>query len=171
MNEIVPEDLVILGRISGLYGVRGWVKIFSYTDPRENILNYKPWYIRRGSHWQKIKLNEGKRHGKGVVARLDDCQDRDIAAAWMDSEIAIHRDQLPKTATDEYYWRDLIGLQVTTLDGFSLGVVDNLLATGANDVLVIKGDKEYLVPFVQGQFVIEIDLAVGSMIVDWDPDF
>ncbi|NOX09414.1 MAG: ribosome maturation factor RimM [Gammaproteobacteria bacterium] len=174
MSEIVPLDtdqLVVLGRISGLYGVRGWVKVFSYTEPRENILNYKPWYIRSGAHWQVVELAEGKRHGKGVVARLADCTDRDVAAGWMDKDIAIHRDQLPKTAPGEYYWSDLTGLQASTLEGVALGVVDHLISTGANDVLVIKGNKEHLVPFIQGQYVSAIDLVAGTIKVDWDPEF
>ena len=91
-----------------------------------------------------VELLEGKRHGKGVIARLAGCEDRDAAARWLNTEIAIRRDQLPATAAGEYYWNDLIGLKVITTDGVELGVVKDLMETGANDVLVIRGDGHFV---------------------------
>src|SRR5512139_1413495 len=128
------DDYLIVGRISGLYGVRGWVKLFSHTEPRDNILSYRTWYLRRANEWQPIELAEGRLHGKGVVARLAGCDDRDVAAGLVGSDIAILREQLQQAAPGEYYWTDLIGLSVRTVDGVELGVVDHLLETGSNDV-------------------------------------
>jgi 16S rRNA processing protein RimM len=121
---------------------------------------------------RSIALEDGRVHGKGVVAKLKGCDDRDAAAALMGMSIAIRRDQFPAAAEGEYYWADLVGLAVSNLEGVSLGVVDQLLETGANDVLVVvQGDVERLVPFVQGQFVKEVDLTNRRIIVDWDPEF
>jgi len=153
--------------------VRGWVKIFSYTEPRQNIIDYQPWYLKKeqDADWVPVQLAEGRQQGKGVVARLQNCDDRDQAYNLMGSEIAIRRDQLPATEPGEYYWNELQGLQVVTVDGESLGTVDHLLSTGANDVLVVKGERERLIPFLTGPVVIEVDLERGEIQVDWDKDF
>ena len=127
--------------------------------------------MKQGGDWQPRQVAEGKRHGKGVVARLEDCVDRDQALQLMGSEIGIRRDQLPDTAPGEYYWGDLQGLEVLTEDGASLGTVDHLMETGANDVLVVKGDRERLIPFVLQQVVTRVDLDAGTIQVDWDKDF
>lgn len=153
--------------------MRGWVKIFSYTEPRQNIIDYQPWYLKKeqDADWVPVQLAEGRQQGKGVVARLQNCDDRDQAYNLMGSEIAIRRDQLPATEPGEYYWNELQGLQVVTVDGESLGTVDHLLSTGANDVLVVKGERERLIPFLTGSVVIEVDLERGEIQVDWDKDF
>lgn len=164
-------NLVTVGSISGVFGVKGWLKIYSFTSPRENIVGYSPWWIKLGGQWQQRKVISGKRHGKGVVARIEDCDTRDDAFALIESEIAIERSQLPKPAEGEYYWADLIGLEVRNLDNVELGRVSSLFETGANDVLVVKGDRERLIPFIQPDFVCEVDLAAGRMTVDWDPEF
>lgn len=165
------EKRVVLGRVSGLYGVKGWVKVFSETQPRENILSYSPWQLKIQGEWQIRTVETGRRQGKGVVAKLEGCDERDAAAALMGAEIAVSRDQLPPLESGEYYWADLVGLQVETLDGVPLGVVDHLFETGANDVVVVKGARERLIPFVRPEVVREIDLAAGRMRVDWDPEF
>ncbi len=160
-----------MGRISGVHGVKGWVRVFSYTEPRENIVNYQPWYLRRGDDWQPWRLAEGRAHGKGVIARLEDCEDRDQALALMNCEIGVRRDQMPEPAPGEYYWNDLIGLNVVTLQNEQLGRVDHLLETGANDVLVVSGDRERLIPFVLDKVVKQVDLDAGVIQVDWDKEF
>ncbi len=109
--------------------------------------------------------------GKAIVARLDGINDRDQAAGLMGWDIFISPEQLPKAAEGEYYWSDLIGLHVETIEGVSLGVVDSLLETGANDVVIVHGERERVIPFLQGQTIIKIDLETGKMIVDWDPEF
>jgi 16S rRNA processing protein RimM len=159
--------MVVLGRISGVYGVRGWVRIFSETEPREGILRYSPWYV----DGEPREVAEGRRHGKGLVVRLRGCDDRDQAASLMGREIAIRRDQLPPPSADEFYWADLEGLAVETVDGVALGTVSHLFATGANDVLVVRGDRERLLPFVWEQVIHSVDFGAGLIRVDWDPDF
>ncbi len=165
------ERLVTLGRITGLYGVRGWVRVASDTEPRENILAYRPWQIGSGESWREARVAEGRVQGKGVVARLEGCSDRDAAAALLGCAVAVHRDQLPPPAPGEYYWADLEGLTVRTTAGVELGRVERVLATGANDVLVVRGERERLVPFVRGEVIRAVDLEGGWLEVDWDPEF
>lgn len=167
----MAEKLISVGKVSGIFGVRGWIKVYSYTEPRENILAYSPWVLSKGKESQKVQVIDGHRQGKTVVARLADLDDRDKAAELNGWDIFIHPEQLPKPKKDEYYWTDLIGLQVETVDGVELGVVKQMLETGANDVVVVTGERERLIPFLQQQTVLQIDLVAGKMVVDWDPDF
>ena len=173
------EQWVPVGKVNGLFGVKGWIKVFSDTQPRENILTYSPWFLKRNGQWQEFKLLTGKAHGKGVIAHLSGCIDRDVAAELIGSEIAIKREQLPKPLPGEYYWSDLKGLKVINLEGIELGLVDSMLETGANDVMVVlsddsmskKGKRERLIPFVTGDSVQEVNLEQGYITVDWDEDF
>jgi 16S rRNA processing protein RimM len=162
---------VILGKIGGLYGVRGWLRLWSFTEPLENLLDYREVELRRQGHWQPAKLAEGRRHGGGLVGRFDGVTDRDAAAMLVGAEIAVDRQRLPEPPEGEYYWADLVGLEVVTADGVELGRVEQMMATGANDVMVVVGDRQRLVPFLPGRFVNDVDLAGGRVIVDWDPDF
>ncbi len=166
------SDYLNAGQISGVFGVKGWVKVFSFTQPRENVLRYSPWFLRKNDEINEIKVVGGQLHGNAVVAELAGIVDRDAAMALVGAEILILKQQLPKPKPGEYYWADLVGLEVKTESGVSLGVVDHLLETGANDVLVVvDGQSERLIPFLQQQTVINIDLDSRLMIVDWDPDF
>jgi len=166
------KDYIVVGRINGLHGVRGWVKVFSHTQPRENILSYRTWHLLRGGQWVATELLNGRQQGKGIVAHLKGYDDREQAAGLMGTEIAIRREQLADAAPGEYYWADLQGLKVINTEGVELGVVDHLLETGANDVLVVNdGTTERLIPYVTGQFVLDVALDEGVMTVDWDPDF
>lgn len=166
------NELISIGEITGVFGVKGWIKVFSLTDPRENILSYSPWVIKKGKEEKEITLLSGKRQGKSVVACLEGVFDRDVAAGYSGWEVLIKKSQLPKSENGDYYWADLVGLDVETESGFDLGKVDHLIETGANDVLVIKkGDEERLVPFLQEQVIKKIDLDGNRMVVDWDPDF
>ena len=161
---------MLLGRIVGLFGVKGWIKVFSYTEPREAILDYDRWFIKQGDAWQTTKLVEGKRHGKSVVARLAGIDDRDTAAELVGRDIAIERDDMPGPEGGSFYWSDLEGLQVVHRDGTGLGRVAYLLETGANDVLVLDGEKERLIPFVLEQVILDVDVAAGVITVDWEWD-
>ncbi len=161
-----------VGQVSGVFGVKGWVKVYSFTDPRENILQYSPWILQKNSQIQEVKLLGGRRQGSLVVAELQGINDRDLAAELMGADILIRKQQLPKASDGEYYWADLIGLEVRNQEGCKLGKVDHLLETGANDVLVVvDGDVERLIPFLQQSTILKIDLDDGLIIVDWDPDF
>lgn len=170
MGEKDPRRLPV-GRISGVFGVKGWVKVYSFTDPREKIVSYSPWFLKQGGVWRTVKVEDGKRHGEGVIVKLVGCDDRDQAALLRDAEIAIDRSNLETLGPDEYYWADLIGLRVETVDGIDLGEVDHLIETGANDVLVLRGERERLIPYLRGDVIKEIDLDAGLMRVDWDPEF
>ncbi|OAD23341.1 16S rRNA-processing protein rimM [Candidatus Thiomargarita nelsonii] len=162
---------VSIGRINGLYGVHGWIKVFSYTRPITNILNYSPWQLYQHGQWRTVSLSEGQAHGKGIIARLESIHNRDEAARLLGSEIAVNREQLPPTPKGEYYWADLIGLTVVNREDITLGQVEHLLETGANDVLVVKGERERLIPFLPEQVVVDVDLAQSVLRVDWDEDF
>jgi 16S rRNA processing protein RimM len=166
----VTTQPVILGRISGLFGVRGWVKVYSYTEPREAVLNYDRWLLTGNNGWQEATVAEGQRHGKTVIVRINGYDDRDQAAGLIGTEIGVPRDELPETDSDHYYWSDLEGLSVVHRDGTELGKVDHLLETGANDVMVVKGETERLVPFVMDKVVLGVDLAKGEIRVDWEWD-
>jgi 16S rRNA processing protein RimM len=165
-----PERLLVVGRVTGAFGVRGWVKVHSYTEPREEILAYGPW--RLGPEAVAMDVADGQPHGKGLIARLAGVEDRDAAEALRGSDIRVPRSRLPEADPDEYYWADLLGLEVRTVAGVTLGRVERLLETGANDVLVVAGGgREHLVPFVPGAVVTRVDLDAGEVVVDWDPDF
>lgn len=168
--EIKETEWAVLGRVSGLFGVRGWVKVFSHTAPKENILNYPCWFLLREGAWKAYKLKQGKTQGKGIVALLEGVDDRDQAAELTGADIAVRRDQLPEISPDEYYWSDLEGRRVVTETGIALGRVDHLFETGANDVMVVKGERDHLLPFI-GQVIKEVDLDGDLITVDWDPDF
>jgi 16S rRNA processing protein RimM len=167
----LSEQHISVGKISGVFGIKGWVKVFSFTDPRENILTYSPWLLKKGDQIKPVNVVDGQLQGKTVVVQLADIDDRNQAASFMGWDIFITQDQLPKAAKGEYYWSDLIGLQVETIDGVQLGVVDSLLETGANDVIIVQGERERVIPFLQGRTIIKVDLEAGHIIVDWDPDF
>lgn len=161
-----------VGKISGVFGVKGWVKVFSYTEDRENILDYSPWLLKKANEVKTIKVITGNSQGKVIVAQLDGVNDRDQAASLMGWDIFIRPEQLPKPASDEYYWSDLVGLKVANTEGVDFGVVSGLMETGANDVVIVQdGDTERCIPFLQGRTILSIDLNTRQMLVDWDADF
>ena len=172
-GEADPGDrLVILGRVSGLHGVQGWIKIHSDTQPRDSILSYNPLYLMQNGEWVEWRLERGRPQGSGIVAKLQGCNDREFARTLMGADIAVKRSQLPETMeVGEYYWTDLKGLTVINREGASLGQVDYLFETGSNDVMVVKGERERLIPYIWQQVVLDVDLPKGQMIVDWDMDF
>lgn len=164
--------LVTLGRVSGIFGVKGWVRVHSHTEPRERILDYRPWVLLAGGEQMPVELITGRQHGKAVVALLPDSTSPEQAARYVGAEIAVARECLPAATDESLLWADLEGLRVATTDGIDLGVVDHLLETGANDVLVVKGkERERLIPWLRDTVVTRVDLANGCLVVDWDPDF
>jgi 16S rRNA processing protein RimM len=168
------DEWVELGKINGVFGVAGWVKVFSFTRPREAILDYPTWYIHRPHTQPTIamerKVLHGRLQGAGVVARLAGCDTRDAAQELMGASISVPSTALSELETGEYYWRDLIGLEVVNRAGESFGRVDELLETGANDVLVVGGEDGCLVPFTR-EVICDVDLAKGRILVDWERDF
>jgi 16S rRNA processing protein RimM len=169
-GQDVTNDYVILGRISGIYGVQGWVKVYSETRVRADILGYDRWWLRRPGGWQAVKLLDGRMQGEGVVARLEGVNDRDAARALIGTEIAVQKDELPPAEAGEIYWADLEGLRVVNLEGVELGTVSHLFETGANDVLVVTGERERLIPYTRDA-VKEVDLESRTIRVDWDAEF
>jgi 16S rRNA processing protein RimM len=152
-----------------VFGVKGWVRVFSYTDPPGNILQYQPWIL--GDAGATYQLLEGAVHGPRIIACLAGVDDRDAARELIGQEIQVERERFAASGRDQYYWTDLVGLQVIGPGDRSLGKVEELLETGANDVLVVRGDRRRLVPFVLGSVVKSVDLMRGVISVDWDPDF
>jgi 16S rRNA processing protein RimM len=170
---IAADRRVLVGRIVGLYGVQGWLKVESWTEPRTQIFKYQPWLLSSAPGQEmEVEGVQGRPQGKGLIAKLPGVDDRDGAAALVGQDIHVARALLPPPGKDEYYWVDLEGLEVVTTEGVALGRVTHLFATGANDVVVVRdGERERLVPFVQGVYVRSVDLSDGRMVVDWDPEF
>lgn len=162
---------VVLGRIGAPHGVKGAVHVQSFTEPLDNILQYPVWYVSQAGHWQAYKVSHSKTQTKGFIVTLEGVNDRDAAILLTNAEIAIERSELPELPTGEYYWTDLIGLEVFAESGENLGRVTELFETGANDVLVVRGEtKERLIPYLP-EVVLAIDLASKRMQVAWDPEF
>ena len=179
MSEPESGELLTVGRITGCYGIKGWVKIHSYTEPGENFLAFGHWKIRRRGVLESIAFDEGRRHGKGLVAHIAGVDERTLAEAYKGLEVFAPAGELPQLDEGDYYWHQLQGLRVWCLDGESrvlLGEVDYLIETGANDVLVVRAaedsidDRERLIPYLPGDVVTRVDLEQGEIEVDWFPD-
>lgn len=177
-SEQVSEMLVV-GRITSVFGVRGWVKVFSYTDQVEGLLDYQPWWIDTDQGLLKLIVDDWKRHADGIVVHLKDVDDRDVAKTWCNHDILIEQQLLPSLDSTEFYWHQLVGLSVVSYfenQQYSLGVVKSLMETGANDVLLVKGNsdaidrEERAIPYTK-QFVRDVDLEAKRIDVIWDPQF
>ena len=162
------REPVVLGKISGVYGVLGWVRVHSYTDPRDALLAYPDCLLKQPNGWQPARVAAGKTHGKGLILQLAGIEDRDAAHALIGTEIAVARQQMPEPEDGHYYWADLEGLDVCRVDGSVIGRVSHLLETGANDVLVVRGEQEVLIPFLTESVIKDVDLEQGVIVVDWE---
>jgi 16S rRNA processing protein RimM len=163
-------ELIVVGRVRGVYGVRGWIKVYSYTRPKTNILDYSPWFLAGSGGWIERQVVDVRRYGDGLLAQLKGYQDRAQARGSIGQQIAVYRSQLPELAAGEYYWADLIGMRVINQEGNELGTVAGLIETGAHDVLVVQGERERLIPFISGVYIYSVDLVTRCIAVDWDPD-
>jgi 16S rRNA processing protein RimM len=166
-----PDRPVVVGRVEGIFGLAGWVRVFSHTRPRENLLSYDPWFLGEDSGWRPVHVAEKRSAPGKLFARIEGIEDRDSARALIGRDIAVRREQFGPIAAGEYYWFDLVGLRVLDLADRDLGRVAGLRETGANDVLVVEGDAKLLIPFVIGHVVREVDLEGGVIRVDWNPEF
>lgn len=164
-------NYVTIGKLGSTYGIKGWIKLYSYTSPAENIFEYSPWLVNLNNVWAEYKVVEAKPHGAFWVVRFANCETPEEARRFTNCEIAVERKELPSLPPGEYYWVDLIGLTVINLQGETLGVVDHLTETGANDVLVVKGKKEHWIPYLRDSVIKSIDLEQKIITVDWDADF
>ena len=170
MND--NERRILLGRIVGAFGIRGQIKIESWTEPRDAIFRYQPWILRDAlGNERQFDGSRGKESGKHLVATFPDVTDRDVVEAMRGTDIYVLRSALPAPKAGEFYWIDLEGFRVVNLEGVDFGTVSHLFSTGANDVLSVRGDRERMVPFVEPDFVKSIDFDGGLITVDWDPDF
>jgi len=182
MSEPVASDMLVVGKITGAHGIKGWVKIHSYTDPPENFLGFGHWKLQRRGGLEPIEFDAGRRQGRGLVAHIQGVDDRTLAESYRGLEVAVRADSLPQLEEGDYYWSQLQGLQVWCRDGQDgedgedrvlLGTVDHLIETGANDVLVVKpsegsiDEQERLIPYLPGDVVTRVDLEEAVIEVDW----
>ena len=174
------SKLVTMGRMGSVYGIKGWVKVRSDTEPASNLFEYSPWWLKTRHGVKRFECDQLKSQGSSLIAHLVGIDDRSAAEALVPADIAIERSQLPALEDGEFYWHQLIGLAVQSSFGGTvkaLGVVKELIETGANDVLVVAptaesiDDRERLVPYVPDEFVLSVDVAAGQILVDWDPEF
>ena len=178
--EAVADDVLVpLGRITAHQGLNGWVRVHSDTEPRENIVTYAQWSVRRdGGTWRRIEVLGGRAQGKTIIAHLAGIGSREEAQPLIGCQIAVRRGELPAAHPDEHYWTDLIGMSVVTVAGEALGSVSRLFETGANDVLVVgderrdaKAGTEILIPWVRPDVIVDVDAGARRISVDWDPDY
>lgn len=173
---MTSDNLTLLGKVTSVYGIKGWVKVYSDTEPMENIFSYGQWFLNIQGQWTAVKVKEWRNHGKGLVALLDDTNDRDVARKYCGCDIAVAKDALPPAEDGELYYYQLEGLLVVTTENVVLGRVSYLFNTGSNDVLFVAPSKEStdgrerMVPYLE-QFVTNVDLEAGVLTVDWDPEF
>jgi 16S rRNA processing protein RimM len=175
-SPAAAEDLIVLGKIYSVHGVRGEVKVYSFTDPIDNLLDYPRWTLRRDGQSQQVDLASGRLQGKVLVVKIKGLDDREEARSFAGYDICVPRSLLPALDDGEFYWLQLQGLKVIDLQGQLLGKIDHLLETGANDVMVVRpcagslDDRERLLPYTE-QCVRSVDLQAAEMRVDWDADF
>lgn len=159
-----------MGRIAAPFGVKGWVKVQPYSEDPAALMDFESWRVGRGELHRQYTVEAIQDHGNALIAKLGGIDDRDAAYALRGQEISVARAELPVPEENEFYWSDLIGLKVVNREGIELGSVTDLLETGAHDVLVVKGQREYLIPFVAA-FIGKVDTAEGIIEVDWGEDY
>ena len=164
------NNWVEIGRVSGVFGVKGWIKVHSYTRERDGPLEYNTWQLKGGNSITAYNVEQGRIQSKGLIAKLREVDDRTMAESLIGYKIGVSTDEMKEIGLDEYYWRDLIGLSVITTEGIDLGKVAEMMETGANDVMIVNGDVRRLLPFVANT-IISVDLHDEKIIVDWDPEF
>jgi 16S rRNA processing protein RimM len=157
--------------VCGVHGVRGWVKVYSYTEPRENIVQFEAWLVQQRDEVRRIEVQDSSRQGKSILVKLDGVDDRDAAEALIGAEIAVERESLPPCGPGEYYWTDLEGLSVRNGAGAVLGTVDHVFTTGAHALLALDSERRRLIPFVAGETIQRVDLEAGVVLVEWDASY
>jgi 16S rRNA processing protein RimM len=164
------DRIIVLGKIGGTFGVHGWVKITSYTDPAENILEYDEWLMGGPGRWRPIEIEDGRVTGKGVLVKLAGIETPEDARLQVGVEIGVPRSHMPAPAAGEYYWSDLEGLEALTKDGEVLGRVDHFRTTPAGSLVVVRGEREHWIPFVKDR-IVKVELAAGRIVFDWGVDW
>ena len=164
------EKKLLVGKINGFFGLQGWVKVFSYTEPRVNILSYTPWSIDVDGELKKIEIKTGREQSKTIIANIKGIDTREESQKLIGKDIYIDKEQLPKLKKGEYYWHELIGFEVFNQDKEKFGLVDYFVETGSNNVLVVKGKKERWIPYIK-PYLVSVDSFNKVIFVDWDKDF
>ena len=159
--------MVVMGRVRAPHGLKGWVTIQPFTQEPDGLLDYPEWWLGGSDGWKLHRVAEVIVRGATMVARFEGISDRDVAAALKGREVAVPRSSMPAAGEGEFYWADLLGLEVRNRAAVSLGRVEKILETGANAVLVVKGEKEVLVPLIQ-DVLVNVDLGAGHLTVDWE---
>ena len=170
LSPHLDEKKLLVGKINCYFCVQGWVKIFSYTKPRKNILEYQPWYFVDNETYKVIEITSGREQSKTIVAQVKGINNRDEALQLIGKDLYINKDQLPKLDNDAHYWHELTGFRVINKNGIDLGVVDYLVDTSSNDVLVTKGDKEHWIPYIE-PYLVSVDKQNRVIIVDWNENY
>lgn len=192
------QERILLGHITGVSGLKGWVKVHSDTSPRENIVAYPCWWLEQAGEWQRVNVMDGRPQGKTIVAHLEGVATPEQASGLVGARIAVERSAMPALKEGEFYWTDLVGMQVQTVEGVLVGTASRLFETGANDVLVVtdersscvldstgltdkpagvkndagsRSEKEVLVPWLVPDVIRDVDMHNGKILIDWDPDF
>jgi 16S rRNA processing protein RimM len=165
------DNFVKVGTFASPFGVHGWIKINSATSPIDSIINYLPWHIETNNGWQAMSVKEAKRNGDSIIALVEGYETREKAATLTNSVIGVNREQLPETNEGEVYWADLEGLTVINKEGTTLGKVDHLFETGANDIMVVVGEQRHLLPYIMDSVILKVDLEQQQILVDWDENF
>ena len=170
-NVIDQADWVIVGRFGRPHGVKGLVTIRSFTEPEDNLLGYHPWHVLRNGEWHPITILRTDVYNKQIVAAIEGCHDRDVAAQFTNLDIGVQKKQLPVLEVGEYYWNQLIGMKVINQHGIELGYINEIMPTGSNDVLLVDGDRPHAIPYRPGEYILSVDLSLNTMTVAWDEDF
>ncbi|UNM95119.1 ribosome maturation factor RimM [Ignatzschineria rhizosphaerae] len=167
----MSDDKIIIGKVNGFHGVKGLIKVFSETRPREGILQYSRFFIQKNGAWQELEVEAGQKHSKHILLKFKGYDSRDAVEPLLGTELFIEREDMPEPSEDEVYWVDLYGLKVINHDGVELGVIDDIFETGANDVMAVKkGKEEILIPYSLEYIIMEINLEEGYIQVDWDEE-
>lgn len=167
----MQDDWVIVGRFGRPHGIKGFVSVYSFTEPSDNILSYTDWHVYLNNAWKSIKILSVQTHSKTIVAQIEGFPERESVARLTNCEIAIQKNQLAPLTAGEYYWHQLIGMKVVNQQEQEFGQVVEIMPTGSNDVLVVQGEKKHLIPYLPGQFIIKIDENSRTITVNWDMDF
>ena len=165
------NDWLIVGRFGRPHGIKGMITVISFTEPRDNIMHYTDWHAYLNYQWQPLKLLHLEMTNKSILTQVDGYREREEVARLTNVDIAVKREQLPVLDEGDYYWHELVGMQVVTPEAVVLGTDTDILSTGANDVLVVVGEKRHLIPYLPGRNVIEINASQRVITVDWDADF
>ena len=165
------DEPIIVGQLGAAHGVKGWIKLHSFTEPKHHLFRYQPWLVQQADGWQSLSPEASEQHSQSFVVKFPDCTNREQAESYRHCHIAILPHQLPELPAGEYYWHDLTGLKVINHQGKVFGTVSHLIATGSNDVLVVNGDRQRMIPYIKDDYITAIDLQAGEIHVQWDADF